>query len=103
MSHHEKVQNAPLKQSEIFEFFGTVAEQLPRDLDPEKVRFYTEKKSRLGKEFRALFAKPLPEFDTAGWERLYAKHFNLAALDLSGVHVPQKPEYSCRAIVVLPQ
>ena len=101
MSKHEKVQTAPLTQGEIFEFFGTVAEQLPRDLDPQKVRFYTEKKGRLGKEFRTLFAKPLPEFDISGWENFYEKNFG-RTVDLSNLHIPPKPDYPCRAVVIVP-
>lgn len=100
---HEKVQVAPLTPSEIFEFVGAVVEQIPRDLDPEKIRWYNEKKSRIGKDIRPLFAQPVPTFGLADWVRFYKKHFGLATTDWSGLHVPPKPNYPCRAIVVVPQ
>ena len=44
----------------------------------------------------------MPEFDVAGWERFYEKHFGLT-VDLSNLHVPPKPDYPCRAIVAVSQ
>lgn len=102
MLNHEKVQDAPLTAGEIFEFASAVVEQLPRDLDPAKVRWYNEKKGRIGKEIRPLFARPMPAFDIAWWEGFYQKHFGLA-LDHSMLHVPAKPEYACRPVLVVPQ
>lgn len=99
MERHEKVQNNPLSAGEIFEFFGAVAEQLPRNLDPIKVRHYTEKKSRLGKEFRELFGKPLPPVDLDAWQDFFKRHFG-RTFDLSNIHIPPKPDYPCRAIVI---
>lgn len=98
MKAHEKVQNDPLKPGEIFEFFGTVAEQLPRDLEPAKVRYYNERKSRLGKEFRTLFGKPLPEFNIDEWKSFFEKVFGRKP-NLSDIYVPQKPAYECWPIV----
>ncbi len=102
MSKHEKVQdNSQLKPGEIFEFFGAVAEQLPRDLEPMKVRWYTEKKSRIGNEIRPLFARPIPVvpvLNVPPWQDFLGRMFG-REFDLSNLHVPQKPDYACRALI----
>lgn len=39
----------------------------------------------------------------AEWARFYLKHFGLATIDFSGIHLPAKPDYPRRAILVVPQ
>ncbi len=100
MPKHETVQK-PLTSGEVLDFGATVMQQLGRDLNPEKVRYYLGKKSRLGDDLRKLGINKMPAFDTAEWERFYLKHFS-HTVDLSGLHVPPKPDYPCRAVVIIP-
>ena len=93
------VQATPLTQGEAWEFAAALMQQAPRDLDPQKVRHYLRNKGQLGSELRELLGKPLPAFDTAAWEAFYRKHFALM-VDFSNLHIPLKPDYSCRAVVV---
>ena len=99
MLKHETVQK-PLTSGEVLDFGATVMQQLGRDLNPEKVRYYLGKKSRLGDDLRKLGIHKMPEFDSAEWERFYLKHFS-HTVDLAGLHVPLKPDYPCRAVVII--
>ncbi len=98
---HGTVQK-PLSEREILEFASTVMQQLGRGIEPAKARYYIGNKRQLGTDLRKLGIHKMPAFDTAGWEGFYAKHFGLT-VDLSAVLVPTKPDYPCRAIVVVPQ
>src|SRR3990167_11216429 len=89
-----------LSPCEAFEFGAAVMQQLGRDIDPDKARHYIRNKGQLGKDLRKLGIHKMPEFDTAEWERFYLKHFS--HVDLSGLHVPPKPDYLCRAVVIIP-
>ena len=88
-----------LSPGEAFEFGAAVMQQLGRDIDPDKARHYIRNKGQLGKDLRKLGIHKMPEFDTAEWERFYLKHFS--HVDLSGLHVPPKPDYQCRAVVIV--
>ena len=94
------VQN-PLSQGEALEFGAAVMQQLGRNIDPEKARYYISNKGELGKDLRKLGIHKMPEFDTVGWEAFYLKHFS-HSVDLSGLHIPAKPSYPCRAVVIIP-
>jgi len=98
MANHEKVQSAPLTSGEIFEFTAAVVEQLPRDLDPAKVRYYSAKKSRLGKALRELLAKPQEVINLPEWQDFFRRVLG-RNVDLSNLHIPAKPDYLCRPIV----
>jgi len=100
MSNRGTVQK-PLSDGEILEFGAAVMQQLGRGIDPEKARYYIGNKSQLGKDLRKLGIHQMPEFDSAEWERFYTKRFS-HSVDLSGMHVPPKPGYSCRGIVIIP-
>lgn len=91
----------PLTSGEVLDFGATVMQQLGRDLNPEKVRYYLGKKSRLGDDLRKLGINKMPAFDTAEWERFYLKRFS-HTVDLAGLHVPPKPDYPCCAVVIIP-
>lgn len=94
------VQNQ-LSTGEAFEFGAAVMQQLGRDIDPDKARYYIANKKQLGDDLRKLGIHKIPEFDTASWSSFYAKHFGITVC-LSGLHVPPKPDYVCRAIVIVP-
>ena len=91
----------PLSTGEAFEFGAAIMQQLGRDIDPEKARFYIANKKRLSEDLRKLGIHKVPDFDVASWESFYTKHFNLT-VDLSSLHIPPKPNYPCRAIVAVP-
>jgi hypothetical protein len=57
MSNHETVQ--PLSSGEIFDFAAAVMQQLPRDLDPSRIRHFLRSKKELGAGLRELCARPL--------------------------------------------
>jgi hypothetical protein len=90
-----------LSIGEAFEFGAAVMQQLGRDIDPDKARYYIAHKKQLGDDLRKLGIHKMPEFDTSACEKFYTKHFGRTA-DFSGLHVPAKPDYPCRAIVVVP-
>lgn len=97
--------SAPLTQGETLEFGAAVLQQLGRTIDPEKARYYIKHKRQLGEDLCRLGIHTMPEqpaFDTAEWEGFYEKHFSLKP-DLSALHVPVKPGYTCRGVVVLPE
>ena len=95
------VQKSSLSSGEALEFGAAVLQQLGRDIDPDKARYYIRNKSQLGKDLRKLGIHKVPEFDRAEWESFYFKHFS-HTVDLSGLHVPPKPDYLCRAVVIIP-
>ena len=90
----------PLTEGEIFELGATVMQQLGRGIDPDKARYYIRHKSQLGKDLRKLGLSSMPEFDSAEWERFYSKHSS-HTVDLAGLHIPPKPDYPCRAVVMI--
>ncbi|HEV8666227.1 MAG TPA: hypothetical protein VN665_00050 [Candidatus Paceibacterota bacterium] len=94
------VQNQ-LSTGEAFEFGAALMQQLGRDIDPDKARYYIAHKKQLGDDLRKLGIHKMPEFDAAWWEQFYLKHFDLT-VDLLALHIPAKPAYACRAIVIVP-
>ncbi|MEI6864332.1 MAG: hypothetical protein WCK46_03160 [Candidatus Adlerbacteria bacterium] len=76
-------------------------QQLGRDIDPEKARYYIGHKSELGADLRKLGLHKMPEFDSMKWEIFYKSHFSYCG-GLEGLHIPQKPDYPCRGVVVVP-
>jgi hypothetical protein len=91
----------PLSEGEILELGATVMQQLVRGIDPDKGRYYIRHKSELGRDMQKLGIHKMPEFDSVAWENFYQKHFGLT-VELSNLHIPPKPDYPCRTIVVIP-
>lgn len=83
------------------ELVATFRAQLNKaNLDDEAGQLLVENKAfaaYLAEGFRRFSTK----FDTAPWVAFYAKHFK-ATPDFSALHVPEKPNFSCRAVVVMP-
>jgi len=52
-------------------------------------------------DLRKLGIHKMPEFDIVGWGSFFEKHFGLT-VSLSNLHIPTRPDYPCRAIVVVP-
>jgi hypothetical protein len=88
-----------LTKGEERDWYVALMQQAPLDLDPAKIRHYLANKRELGADLRSVLGKPLPEFDTALWQKFFKKHFG-RTFDLSNLHVPQKPAYPCRAILI---
>lgn len=91
----------PLSLGETLEFAAAIMQQLGRDIEPEKARCYIRNKSQLGDDLRKLGIHKMPEFDTSVWSAFCAKHFGMV-VDLFGLYVPPKPDYPCRAVVIVP-
>ena len=108
MQAHETVpeadvaQDQPLSYVEMRDFMTALFEQVPVDeLDPQKVRWYLAQKGRIGEDLqpvRSLFLRPIPPVDLREWTSFYRRIFK-REIDLSGLYVPLKPDYPCRAIV----
>ena len=94
------VQN-PLSNGEILEFATALMQQFGRKIKPDKAWYYIRNKRQLGADLAKLDLYEMPEFDITESERFYVKHSGLS-LDFSTLPVPPRPDYPCRAIVVLP-
>ncbi len=99
MRNHEKVQSTPLTSGEIFEFAAAVVEQLPRDLDPVRVRYYTAKKGRLGKALREVLTQSQKDIDILEWQDFFRRVLG-HVVDLGDLHIPEKPNYQYRALII---
>ncbi|HEY5382937.1 MAG TPA: hypothetical protein VIJ88_00020 [Candidatus Paceibacterota bacterium] len=93
--------SASLTAGETWEFAAALMQQAPRDLDPEKVRYYLANKKELGADLRSVLGQPLPEFNLTEWQVFYEKRFS-HTVRLSNLNVPPKPGYPCGGIVVIP-
>lgn len=95
----------PLSANEVFELGIAVFQQLPRDLDPDKVRADLGSKGTLGRDlgkfFRDRYAAAQPLIDKASWGKFYRDVFG-KEVDLLALSVPAKPDYPCWPILVVP-
>ncbi|MDO8518164.1 MAG: hypothetical protein Q7S26_02640 [bacterium] len=95
-------QLVPLTEGQTWEFAVALMQQAPRDLDPDKVRYYLANKKELGADLRAVLGQPLQAFDTRPWQKFFKKYFS-RTVDLSNLHIPTKLDYLCRAVVIVPE
>lgn len=102
MKKHETVRR-PLTPNEIFELGITALQQLPRNLDPDKVRADLGSKGTLGRDLRKFFYDRYAalSFDIEPYARYYRDVFG-KTVDLSVLSVPEGPTYKCWPIVVVP-
>ena len=94
-----------LSAKEIFDLGAAIFQQLPRHLDPDKVRIDLGSKGALGRDlgkfFRDRYAAPSPLIDMALYTRFFQEIYG-KTVDLSTLLVPVKPEYESWPVVVVP-